>query len=231
MAILAGVVITSLSIPIAVQYRTQSQLRAENEALRQRVQELVQSSASTSPPGNLANPPAVDLANDQLAELLRLRGEVSILRRRTNELMRLQENKRPGQSASIGQEQTPAANLLPKEAWAYAGYTTPAAALESVAWALSKGDVKAFLASLTPDARKELEQQIQGKSEDQVAQMLQGEVKSLSALRLDRVRDVSDSETTFVLYTEETDNGLVKTKDESVLKFRKIGNEWRCAGL
>src|SRR5215510_8398789 len=71
--------------------------------------------------------------NDQSSELLRLRNEVGLLRRETNELVKLRaENRqlRSDQTAGKSQRQPDlaAGDSVPVESLAFAGYATPEAA-------------------------------------------------------------------------------------------------------
>ncbi len=120
---------------------------------------------------------------------------------------------------------------IPKEAWAFAGYENPTNALQTVMWAMSTGDVANFLASLTPEAREQVTRDFAGKSEEEIAALLKQEVSQIGALRPDRVREVSATEISFVLFTHETDNGGTRTRDEAVLTFRAVAGEWKMTGF
>jgi hypothetical protein len=64
-----------------------------------------------------------------------------------------------------------------------------------------------------------------------VAAMLQNETQRIPVLRLDRMRDVTDIKASFVLSTQQSDNGETQTRDEAVLQFQKLGNEWKATGV
>ncbi len=70
-----------------------------------------------------------------------------------------------------------------------------------------------------------------GTSDGELAGMLTNEVQAIPALRLDRAENVSDTDATFVLFTRQTRNGFATPGDKAVVKFRKIGDEWKCAGV
>jgi hypothetical protein len=120
---------------------------------------------------------------------------------------------------------------IPKEAWVFAGYENPTNALQTVMWAMSTGDVATFLGSLTPEAREQVTRDFTGKSDADIAALLKQEVGQIGALRPDRVRDVSDTETSFVLFSHEQDNGSTKTRDEAILTFRVVAGEWKLTGF
>jgi hypothetical protein len=81
------------AVGIALFQRSQlSQLRTENQSLRQQFDQLT---AETERITNSLPQTSTTLPSDQLSDLLRLRGEVSALRKQTNELGKLQaENSR-----------------------------------------------------------------------------------------------------------------------------------------
>src|ERR1035441_4170953 len=102
------------------------------------------------------------LADDRLEELLRLRGEAGVLRQQTKELETLREENRQARAALASGLNT---NYWPRDSWAFAGYASPDAALQSSLWAGSKGDLKTFLDSSTGDFKKKEENDLAGKSE------------------------------------------------------------------
>jgi len=98
-------------------------------------------------------------------------------------------------------------------------------------WAMRSGDVGYFLASLTPEAQEGAIKRLQGKSQSEIAEFLKNQIEGLNVLRLDRIKSVSDSEASFVLFSSETDDGEVRTRGEAVAVFQKIGTEWKSTGL
>ena len=168
--------------------------------------------------------------NSNTIELLKLRGEVGQLRKLLSDskqsLPALGGQKSEGSPAAT--ETEPPA-VIPKETWAFSGYGTPEAALQTVAWAMNRGDVKAFLASLTPESQQLMQQQFSGKSQSELEANLREEISGIGALRPDWKRDSSPNEVSFVLLTKQEDNGATKVKDDAVLRFKNIGGEWKCA--
>ncbi len=176
------------------------------------------------------------LADERLVELLRRRGEAVSLRNQTNELARLkQEYPQFRSSRVIDQNYQTAAPrpeaIVPKEAWTFAGYATPEAALQSLMWAKSKGDVKAYWASLSPDEQQSSAQKFEGKPESEIATSLIVDASGTEALRLDRRIVLADGGVGFVLSATEVDNGATSTRAEKVIVFRNLGGEWKATGL
>lgn len=78
------ILVAGAAVIIFLQYQTRQKLLAENDSLRQQIAQLKSNNQDVP----VANPqPAT---NDELNELLRLRGEVGVLRAQTNQLAKLQ---------------------------------------------------------------------------------------------------------------------------------------------
>ena len=132
---------------MVVQHQTQANLRLENEALRQ---QIAQSKTETeSQPTQVIE--SNSLPSEQLSELLRLRGEVGVLRRQTNELRASLANAQrvqPRTLTSIGQSQPAASEEYPK---------TADGATKGIFDAMGRGDWDTFFANFgEPGVPREL---------------------------------------------------------------------------
>jgi len=116
---------------------------------------------------------------------------------------------------------------IPRESWAFVGYATPENALQSVLWAMSRGDLSSFLAGLSPETQRAYANRFEGMTETEIATRLNEDIGQLPALRLDRKQVSGDDAVTFVLYSEERYNGTTKTRDEAVMTFKIVGGEWK----
>ena len=102
---LSTIVVAGAATAIVVQHQTQSKLRGENESLRQQITQLQTDNENYS--NRLAEiGDAKKLSDEQFMELLKLRGEVGVLRRQTNEL---------GKLAKLIQNQSSDRNVSPQE--------------------------------------------------------------------------------------------------------------------
>src|SRR5262249_52254750 len=91
--IISAMLVTGVAVPSWLQYRTTLKVREENRELRQQVEQLNQQVAESNPASN-APARAVQSPNpQQLAELLRLRGEVATLKRQQAEAAALARDK------------------------------------------------------------------------------------------------------------------------------------------
>lgn len=123
--------------------------------------------------------------------------------------------------ASVGFSQT--TNHYPKDALKLAGYATPDSALETWTWAMTKGDKTVMLQTLTPEARKEWERLLAGKTDEQMkAEAAKGAAK-LSGYTIQRREVISDSEVV-VHFTMIGSNQVLK------MDVRKIGSDWKIGG-
>lgn len=93
-ATIGALALAGASTALLVQHSARQKLQVANESLTQQIAQLKASNQSLSKLPAQAQKPTT-LPSDQFNELLRLRGEVGVLRQQTNELARLrQENRR-----------------------------------------------------------------------------------------------------------------------------------------
>ena len=205
-----------------------SRLRTENQALaavhRQSLQERDSAVANAT-----ARDQQLALAQKDNADLLRLRNEVATLRRQASELERLQEQNRKLQGAlAAAPKAAPDANpkdIVLKEAWAFVGFADPDSAIQSAAWAMNRGDVQTFLASLTPEQRANHERQFQGRSENEIASMLANnrDYKDMSGYQITNREIRSDREMVLSLYQQGRDRTIQ-------IVVKRVGDEWKIDG-
>jgi RNA polymerase sigma factor (sigma-70 family) len=225
-AIVGAVVIAGVATPLVLQQ--QSKLREENDSLRKQTEQLAQIQAENDRLSNLVAEASGSqkLASNQLSDLLKLRGEVADLRRQTNELNKLQaENLRlrsslAAGSAKRGAQTAPAEATLPKESWAFVGYADPESALQSMVWAMTHGDTKTFLASLSPGSP--VFRDAQEKGDHEMAERNK-EIDGVTAFKVINKESVSDDETILTVYAFGIDH-------TAKFKFQRDGSDWKFAG-
>jgi hypothetical protein len=96
LGLLSGVVLAGMAGLLIMQQQSMVRLREENQSLQQQQIQMVQLAAENERLSNSVNQAASSepLSQDQLHELLRLRGEVGTLRQKAKELVRVQEENR-----------------------------------------------------------------------------------------------------------------------------------------
>ena len=216
-ALIAGAIIG------VIEHRATAKLREENRVLRQDVEQLARVGDEYLRLSNLlarAGSPALPEA--QMRELLRLRGEVGVLRQQTNELGKLHtENStlRSGTNLPARDPSQPAPDYLPRASWAFAGYADPDAALQSCLWAWSSGDPKTVMASITPAHRA----QWGFKSDEEIAKQIARNLSHARGFRILERQNVSSSECRLTVSDAEA-------KQKVGFCYKRIGSEWKFDG-
>jgi hypothetical protein len=177
---LAGLFLASLAVHV-VERRRIAGLRQDNEGLRE---ELAAAQRASSAKGSdQSGPPNEELERlrAEAREVHKLRNEVNQLRAGVKEVDQLRaENQRlrgagrppqapPGTAVAAPTATTLQEGYYAKENWAFTGYATPEAALQSVIWAMHEGDTKTLLASLAPEELARMQKEWGNKSEAQVS--------------------------------------------------------------
>jgi RNA polymerase sigma factor (sigma-70 family) len=226
--ITATVIVAGVTTPLLMQNHSRLRLRAENESLRQQVEQLALLASENDRLSNLVAQAAKPLSNDdQLRELLRLRGEVGQLRSQITELEKLRAENRQLRAAANSrpatQPQATSQDYFPKDSWVFAGYADPESAFQSSAWAMSKGDVRTMLSSVVPEERARMEKEFAGKPESEIAAHISEDTETIKAFRILKKEALSEDEVILTIFGE--------GKDETVkLRFKRTGSEWRMAG-
>ena len=123
--------------------------------------------------------------------------------------------------ASVGFSQT--TNDYPKSVLKFAGYASPDSALETWTWAMTKGDKKVMLQTLTPEARKEWEKLLGGKTDEQMKSEAAKGADRLSGYRI-RQRDIISADEVVVHFS------MIGSEQVLKMDVKKIGNDWKIAG-
>ncbi|MGD0208213.1 MAG: RNA polymerase sigma factor [Verrucomicrobiota bacterium] len=161
-------------------------------------------------------------------ELLKLRGEVGVLRQQKNELGKRLESWRSAAAANNSRNST---NQLkfPRESWGFAGYDTPEAALESLLWAKSQGDEKNWLAGLTgTNTIRQLQNDyIKGETDDERSQFLRDQTKQWTGFQILNSVPIADDQVELQVELEiQSENGTIE-KSSSINVMKKNDGQWK----
>ena len=107
----------------------------------------------------------------------------------------------------------------PKTSWAFAGYATPEAALETYFWALNKQDTKSYKASMTTSALQDA-----GETIEQSISEAAPELKKFSGYRILGIQMIAADEIIFEIAPE---GGQSKDDGSDDITIKKIGTEWK----
>jgi len=223
--VISTVVVVGAAVPLMIQHQSQIKLREENHSLRQEMDQLARLKAENQRLSNLvarANRSQV-FANGWFHELLRLRGEVGGLRNQKSELEKLQEKNRQLLAAQAAKPQeSTKVKSFPKESWAFAGYATPEATIQTVFWASSKGNVKAMLAGLTSD-----QQDLENMSESEFAAKAIQSTSNETGFSILNVAILSNDAAIVSVSYRDLDGAQ---SDGQKFLMKRIGSEWKLGG-
>jgi hypothetical protein len=227
-----GAMVVGLATPVVIHQQARVNL-LEKEFQRQNDQMALIRAENSRLSNSVAVATTTKLRSDEeLIELMRLRSQVGRLLREKKVYEQAQAAKqKTATPAVVPQTQATGPTSIPKESWVFAGYQTPGDAFQSMMWAMKNGDVNTFLASLSLEAQRTVAKEFANMSDPEISDKIQKEIAGLETLRLDRTKNVSETEVTYLLKYFETDDGSSKTRDEFVLTFKKVGSEWKSAGL
>jgi RNA polymerase sigma factor (sigma-70 family) len=169
-------------------------------------------------------------AQQDRMELLRLRGEVGMLRQLTNNLAKLpgqaaqQRLQAPGAATSSETASAPL-EYVPRDQYAFAGYANPEAAVKSMHWIMSQGDVRSAFAMHTPEGQENLKAQWGNRTEAEISTGIinDNDNKKVLGYRITKQEVISHDEVVVSIYQE-------GRNQEKKMRLQKIGNEWKYAG-
>ena len=245
-AIIVAVVLAALlMVPFILQRGTVNQLRAENSSLSNRVAQLSRDLAEVNRSSTAQNTNQTgNLSRDQFHELMRLRAEVSELRRRTNTPPQTQTKAAPPQTittpaagaVSAGAEQ--GTNTVVTGPWRNAGFAQPADAAQTLIWSAHAGTIETMMSAMTPEAQAELQQQIASGALS--AEALKGQFTAYYALQPSPHHQSTENEAFFAGQAAARPMARSQPGDpaalnipgttQQILRFQKIGDQWLYAG-
>jgi RNA polymerase sigma factor (sigma-70 family) len=157
------------------------------------------------------------------AELLRLRSETGMLRQQTNRLGTLVQGLTKALSSTTASAAPLVQTNFPRSSWAFGGYTTPEATLESYMWAKSRGDVKTAFAAATPEMQQAVrESYFKDKSDAEISALLIENAKNQAGIQILKKMDTADDQVIFQVHLD----GM-PDKSYSLLTLRKLDGEWK----
>ena len=212
--------VAGIGTALFYQQQSKASLREQNRLSQQRVEQLAEENQRLSK--NAAEAASDSrLPQEQLHELLRLRGEVGQLRE-------TKARTANSQSSPTGKAlpEAPAPGYLAKESWAFAGYGDPKAAFQSGIWAMGSGDVNAFLESMSIEEQARVQKDWGGKSKSEVAQRIANEINRISGFRILKKEQLKDDE---VLLSVLVDSPKWKGRLYN-MQLKREGENWKMAG-
>lgn len=224
--ILSLLVVIGLATWLVRQQQSQDELRKKNRALQEQIDKFGQLAEDFQADSHRG----VQRSSDaQTSELLRLRNEVGQLREQSNELARLRVALATGQKVQRGKPESAATRLeaIPKEAWTNVGYATPEAAFQTICFAMSSGDVQAYMNSLSPEQQTNMMRAFQGKSEAEIAAGQRAEMEPVNDFQIVGEIEVGQDQVQMLVHTagEDLNTIFIMTNVNSSWKFANMVKE------
>jgi hypothetical protein len=227
-------IVIGLAVGLIFEHQRRIGLRKDRRALEQRLQEMARLAGNNEQLSNLlvrANSRR-SLSDGQSRELLRLRGQVGVLRQQTGELETVRDENRQAHAAlentlknAAASKPAATADYWPQDSWAFKGFASADAALQSSLWAANSGDLKTLLASSTGDLRKMIEEDFKDKSEAEASIKAMDEVTGIKSIQVLN-REARDDDT--VVITAKLEGSTESQTQKLMLK--RIDGEWKVAG-
>ena len=233
--ILASLLLASLAVHV-VERRRISSLQQVNEALREELAAAQQSIGARGGYQNRATNEELERLRAEAREVHKLRNEVSQLRAGVKESDQLwAENQRlrgagrqiqTAQSTGVAAPSAAASQdgYYAKENWAFTGYATPEAALQSVIWAMREGDTRTLLASVTPEEMERMQKEWGNKTEAQVSADTKRGTDKISGIRILESKTLSEDEVVLSVFAAGGEDKVQK------ISLKRYGSEWKMAG-
>lgn len=221
---LAGAVIV-----LWVQRSRNENLRRENEVLRRAIAELKDSAGND----RLISTDK-SLIKEQLEELLKLRGEVTRLREQTNQIgalilenQKLTTSLRSSTASKSKEEKHPQdalpQDIHPKGSWAFRGYASPEATVETLFWAEVNGDKAAMLGAFSSELQPELEKAFEQRNLPE-----EWSKTKVTGFRIVDRKELSADEIVLTVYTDrQYDDGQIRFNAFNPTVLKRIGGEWQ----
>ena len=216
-----------------VGWRKAAQARADMQSLQAEMVLLQQESAAAANAAASQRDAELAMSRSQNQELLRLRNEANQLRSSAKEAEKLRadnqqlktELQRLTTSPTTGSApDAPGKDQFPKENWAFAGYSTPDAALVSAIWAMKEGNPKTYLESLSPEEQARMSKAWENKTAEEIAAKHQSDVSTITGMRILDRKTISPDEVQMKVFIDGVD------RMEKV-SMKLINNEWKFAGF
>jgi hypothetical protein len=228
--ILSLVALSGLALVAVLQREHLAKLRAENELLRAQFDDLHAAQADASASANDSS------THERLSELLELRVEVTRLREQANQVGALKEANQnlatslkelKGSRTDIpkkkGPEDALPQDIHPRDSWAFRGYATPEATIESMLWARVNGDNAAMVQAFSPEEQPHIQKGLEkGDFSDNDKEMTEFRI-------LDR-RQLSNDEMVVLLYMTRLGANGKNVEDTGNAVIQRIGGEWKLTG-
>jgi len=112
--------------------------------------------------------------------------------------------------------------------FAFAGYATPEASVQSMLWVASKGDMESIPAGFTLQELEGFKSKMAGKSEDEIRRGLIAWANAMTGYKITQKEVIADDEVHVHIHATPSAEAL--HSGHVILVMKKIGAEWKYAG-
>jgi hypothetical protein len=221
-------VLITCAVLLFLQHQAQEKLRADNEALTQQIAQLKTDNGNLSNLAAQAKSPQ-SLPNDQFNELLKLRGEVGVLRTQLAE-----KKTQSSQTAAFSRDSIKSVAHQPgvyisMDQLAFVGYATPEAALETFKWAMIRGTLEQVNDTAMPEMQ---DKTITSKDRDDFEKKRAQVVTAVKGFQIIAKKVLADDKVELKVkddYDLETMKKLTTNlpPEYMVQPMVRVGNEWK----
>jgi hypothetical protein len=227
-------IVAGLAIWLAAEHQARLDRVAEHQALEQECRQMTDLAAQNEQLSKLLAQASLPkpLPPDEMMELLRLRGQVGVLRRQQSDLDQARkENQLIHAVLAKYLERMTETNVAatadywPQDSWTNTGYGSPEAALQTALWAGTSGDLTNFYASVTEDVQTNMANEYKGKSDMEASVRLADEVAGVQSVQI-LSREVLDDNSVLLTVELEAQDKFQTVK----VLMQRIGGEWKSGG-
>ena len=177
---------------------------------------------------------SVESTNEDVADLMRLRAEVTRLRQLSNDLHTADTVRSPVDESLAGVEDDVAANepvaeesggYLPRESWSFHGFAKPDDAFKSSVWAMNEGDLDNVSLAWTDEYLASRAQDLAGRSDQEIKEMLREDIAMADGIQVVGQEFVSSDETIVEVEVKGQD-----VPDWVKARMKLVGGQWRFDG-
>jgi RNA polymerase sigma factor (sigma-70 family) len=237
--VLSALLLAGVATPLVIQYQSENKLREQLASFRQQADAAAQLKLENERLSNLLAQAgdAQARSNGQSRELQRLRRDAAKLREEKHKLEVSRAALAAGQNAQVANSATNLSGqaTYPRESWTFAGRATPEAALQSLFWAQSQGDLKTIQASYTPTTWEVIQDYFEQHPDEYRGQADLGvvnsnSVRNITAFYIKRKEQLSEDEVSLEVVQEGGIYARLAKEGKpyvGAMYMKKIEGEWK----
>ena len=211
-----AIVIAGVGTTLVLERQAQANLRQDNQALRQKIEQSARLNAENQRLSGLIT--TATPRESPLEELTRLRAETTTLRQQQA------QRESTGARPTAQRSPAPGSDYLAKAAYANAGFADPDSALQTMMWAGATHDAKTILACFAPEAAKS-ENRTKAQQKECV-EVVSRCTSHWSGYRILNRQSFGDDRMVTTISYQTTDGGIVVGR----IKQRRVGSDWKFDG-